>query len=129
MRTVGLIEKAKLVGRKTIPVVVKFDTGATRTSIDKRLAEKAGLVVLASKKTVKTGVGKTKRRLVRGRLVLFNKEFDVIANLSDRSHSKFKVLVGRDVILGNFIIDPSKTHYGPKEGQIKQDIARRLGLG
>ncbi len=128
MRTVGLVAKGEIIGKKRINVLVKFDTGAARTSIDEEIAKKAGLEFLEKEKLVISSSARKKRKLVKAVIMLFGKKFEIVANTAKRTHSPFKVLVGRDIILGNFVIDISKTHSGPKELDLRPAVAKRLGI-
>jgi len=117
--TVGLIETVKVKGKKgTVKILGKFDTGARRTSIDKKLIKKIGAkkVGTASASNVH---GTTIRPLVNVMLEIKGRKIKTQANVADRSSRKYKILLGRDVIFQNFIIDVSKTHESPELGDLK----------
>ncbi len=116
--TVGLLTKVKVIGKNTILTIGKFDTGARRTSVDYKIAREAGLKFIEKTKTYKSSTGIHRRRLAEATLMVKGKKFDVIVNVSNREHSIAKVLIGRDIILNNFIIDLSRTNYGPSERQV-----------
>lgn len=117
--TVGLIEPVRVIGRKKeIEVMGKFDTGAERTSIDKKIISEVGANTIG-KTTTSNVHGKTVRSLVDIKLKIKGKKFNVKANISDRSSRKYKVLIGRDAIFSNFIIDVSKSHKSNKLGDLK----------
>ena len=117
-KIVGLITKVKVIGKHTIVTIGKFDTGARRTSVDYKVAREAGLKFINKMKIYKSSSGIHKRHLAEATLIIDNKKFDTIVNVSNREHSLAKVLIGRDIILGNFVIDLSKTNYGPSERQV-----------
>ncbi|MCD6477019.1 MAG: retropepsin-like domain-containing protein [Candidatus Aenigmarchaeota archaeon] len=120
-KTVGLVEKIVVIGEKRLTCYAKFDTGALGTSIDYDLAKKiklkpTGKNVIIKSASVNKGV---KRPVVIVKLKIKDKTFKTKATLSDRSHSKQKVLVGRNIIFNNFIIDISKTNKSPRSDDIK----------
>jgi len=107
---VGLVEPVKIKGtRDEVVVLGKFDTGAQRTSIDKRIADKVGAKPIGKVDTHNVH-GKTTRPVANFEIEVKGKRLNVKANISDRSSRKFKVLLGRDIIYGNFVIDITKSH-------------------
>ena len=107
---VGLIEPVKIItDNKEIKVMGKFDTGAKRTSIDKNIVSELGIDPVGETTTYNIH-GKSIRPLVDIKLKIKGKRFDVKANVSDRSSRKYKVLIGRDLIFSNFIVDITKSH-------------------
>ncbi len=113
---IGLVEKIVLVGKKRIKVRALFDTGAQRTSIDKKFAERVGLEERKKIVRVKSTHGKSKRKTAIAKLKIKGKIFKTIVNLTDRENMRYKVLIGRDVIYGNFKIDLEKTPAEFMEG-------------
>jgi hypothetical protein len=115
---VGLIEPIKVKGKKTVKILGKFDTGARRTSIDKKLVSHIGVDHVGSTSTSNVH-GTTVRPLVNVLLEIKGKRIKVRANVADRSSRKYKILLGRDVIFNNFVIDISKTHKSPELRDLK----------
>ena len=115
---VGLLTKVKVRGKNTVETIGKFDTGARSTSVDRDVAIEAGLKLIEKTRVYKSGLGKHRRFLAKAIITINGKSFETTVNISDRSHSLAKVLIGRDIILGNFIIDVSRTNYGPSEKQV-----------
>jgi hypothetical protein len=107
---IGIVESVEIVGKKTVKTRALFDTGAQRTSVDVRLAAKAQLGPIVKTTRVKNpGNMKVVRRPVVEAVVRIKGEgFETGVNIQDRSHMTFPVIVGRDVISGNFVIDPNK---------------------
>ncbi len=106
---IGLVEKIKLIGEKSVDAIALFDTGAKLTSIDIKLASKAQLGPIVRITQVKNpSFNKLiKRPVVRAKIKIKDKIFDVDVNIQDRSHMTFPVIIGRNIITGNFIIDPT----------------------
>ncbi|WP_435345670.1 RimK family alpha-L-glutamate ligase [Haloarchaeobius sp. HRN-SO-5] len=107
---VGYTEEVVLsgtAGSKT--VLAKSDTGATRTSIDTRLAAEIGAGPIKSVMRVKSGsLKKGKSRPVVDLVVgIGGQQHTVTASVEDRSHMDYPVLLGRD-ILENYQVDVSR---------------------
>jgi hypothetical protein len=116
---VGLVESVKIIAnKKSIQTLAKFDTGAERTSIDKKIVSQLGIESVGKTTTFNVH-GKTVRPIVDINLEIKGKEFNVKANVSDRSSIKYKVLIGRDVIFSNFIVDITKSHKSHRLGDLK----------
>jgi hypothetical protein len=116
---VGLVEPVKIIANnKEIKTLGKFDTGAERTSIDRQIISELGVDPIGKTTTVHIH-GKTVRPLVDIKLKIKGKKLNVKANVSDRSSRKYKVLIGRDIMFLNFIIDISKSHRSHRLGELK----------
>jgi len=116
---VGLVEPIKIMAnRKEIKTWAKFDTGAERTSIDKQIISELDIDPIG-KTTTFNVYGKTVRPVVSIDLKIKGKKLNVKANVSDRSSRKYKVLIGRDAIFSNFIVDVTKSHKSHKLGDLK----------
>jgi hypothetical protein len=116
---VGLVEPVKIKAKnKEIKVMGKFDTGAQRTSIDKQIISELGVNPIGKTTTVNIH-GRTVRPIVDIQLKIKGKKLSVKANISDRSSRKYRVLIGRDLIFSNFIVDISKSHRSHKLGELK----------
>ncbi len=115
---VGLIEEIEISGRNKKKILAKFDTGATRSAVDFELASELELGPVVGKTIVRTNHGVGKRAIVRAMLNICGKEIEANVSLSDREKNKYKLLIGRDVIHSNFIIDPSKSNSNLKESSI-----------
>jgi len=116
---VGLIETVKVKGKKReIEILGKFDTGAERTSIDKSLLSRIGANPIG-KTTTFSVHGKTVRLLVDLKLKIKGKSVNVKANVWDRSSRKYKILIGRDAIFSNFVVDITKSHKSHKLRDLK----------
>ncbi len=107
---IGYTEEVVLSGTSgSETVVAKSDTGATRTSIDTRLAAEIGAGPIKSIMRVKSGSvkqGKT-RPLVDVVVGIGGQQHTVTASVEDRNHMNYPVLLGRD-ILENYQVDVRK---------------------
>jgi hypothetical protein len=123
-QSVGLVETVTITGERTAKTKALFDTGATRTSIDMRVAAEAKLgpiikVMRLKSKTADRGF--LRRPVVKAKLKIKRREIEVEANIEDRSLMPYPVLIGRDAIYGHFVIDLKKTHKSPKVKDVKYE--------
>lgn len=89
----------------TKDVLAKIDTGAYRTSVDKILAKELSLVPQDEKVFVKSASGDGSRDTVDFSYILAGKKITTIASLADRSHMRYRVIIGR-LDLKGFLITP-----------------------
>ena len=117
-KIVGLVEWVTVIGEKgQVRKKALLDTGATHTSVDLMIAAKAGLgpVVASTKIKSKTSPkGYVRRAVVLGEIELRGKRIKTKMNLEDRQGMSNKILIGRDVIHSNFLVDVEKTHQSHK---------------
>ena len=108
-RVVKILDKVRLKPDhgKRVTIDVKIDTGAYSTSIDKKLAEKLGLLesshVLMEKK-FKSALGEEVRKLIEVDFYLKGKRIKTCASITSRSHLKYSMIIGRRD-LKDFVID------------------------
>jgi len=98
---VGYTEEVLVSGTSgTERVVAKSDTGASRTSIDTRLAAEIGAGPIKSMTKVRSGSVKSgKARPVVDIVVgLAGDRHTVAASLEDRGHMDYQLLLGRDIL-------------------------------
>ena len=123
-KTIGLVDTIEIKGTKgTIKKKALFDTGATRTSVDMEVAAKAGIgpIIKTVKVTAASNPKGSKKRLVALAEIKINgKNMKAEVSIEDRSKLPYPVLIGRDLIHNNFVIDVSKTHTGPRTSHIKK---------
>ena len=107
---VGIVEEIQIIGVKKIKTLALFDSGAHLTSVDMRLASKAQLGPIVGTMIVKNPSvqSEVRRILVKAQIKIKDKIFDVKVNLQDRSHMSMPVIIGRNILSGNFIVDPYK---------------------
>jgi hypothetical protein len=120
---IGLIDKVTIKGKKgSATKNALFDTGATRTSVDMVLAAKVGLgpIVKAVKVKAASNPKGEKRRIVAVAYIkIKNKTVRAEVSVEDRTNLPYPILIGRDLIHSNFIIDVEKTHTSNKAGDVK----------
>jgi RimK family alpha-L-glutamate ligase len=110
VQTIGYIEEVTISGTSGSKTVrAKSDTGATRTSIDTALAADIGAGPIKSITKVRSGSRKTtkSRPVVDLVVAVGGSRHTVTASVEDRSHMKYPVLLGRD-ILRNYQVDVSR---------------------
>lgn len=110
-RTVlGLIEEIELFGstqRKKIHA--KIDTGATKSSLDVQLASELKLGPVIESKLVKSAHGMKVRPVVEATISLRGKLLTAKFTLADRSHLRYPVLIGVNILRRGFLVDPQQT--------------------
>ena len=93
---------------KRASIEVKIDTGAYSTSIDKKLAEKLGLLTnehILLEKKFKSALGEETRRLIEVDFVLKGRRIKTCASVTGRSHLQYSMIIGRRDLKG-FLVDP-----------------------
>ena len=106
---IGLVERIKITGptKKSAEVLGRIDTGATKSSIDVRLAADLALGPILKTKIVKSASGRSLRPVVQAKVLLADKEFKIDFTIADRADMKYPVLIGQNILRG-FLIDPIK---------------------
>ncbi len=107
---IGYIEEVMVAGTAgSTQVMAKSDTGATRTSIDTKLAAEIGAGPIKSMTRVKSGSvkGGKARPVVDLVIGIGGNQHTVTASVEDRSHMQFPLLLGRD-ILEHYRVDVRK---------------------
>ena len=114
LKTINVFEEVKIRDKdgKKIPVSAKIDTGAWRSSIDRNLAKKLGLLrrdnILWEKKVkVKSSLGRETRKVINLTFWLAGKRITTPAGVSDRSKLKKLLIIGRKNLVG-FKVAPEK---------------------
>jgi hypothetical protein len=107
---VGLTENIGLVAsnKEIEEVEGKVDTGATRSSIDTKLASKLNLGPIIKSKMVKSASGNRLRPVIEVEVIIADKKIKSEFTLADRTHMKYSVLIGVNVLKHGFLVDPSK---------------------
>ena len=107
---VGLTEKISLMSSNgnNKEVVARIDTGATKSSIDIKLASKLNLGPVIKSKMIKSAHGNKLRPLIEAEILLARKKIKSEFTLADRTHMKYAVLIGVNILKRGFLVDPSK---------------------
>lgn len=106
---VGTKARVTIIGpKKKRTLLARIDTGAAKSSVDKKLAKELGLGPVIKYKTIKSAHGTKKRGMIMARVRIANRTFKVFFTLADRKHMKYSVLIGRNILKRGFLIDPSK---------------------
>lgn len=106
---IGLVEKLTIKTKdKTKELAAKIDTGATKSSIDIKLAEELNLGPVIKSKLVKSAHGNKVRPVIKAEVILAGKHIISEFSLADRSHLKYSVLIGQNILKHGFLIDPSQ---------------------
>ena len=106
---IGLDEKVAIhhsSGNKN--VIAKIDTGATKSSIDTNLAAELRLGPVIKSKLVKSAHGSKLRPIIEATIELAGKKIKSEFTLADRAHMKYRILIGQNILIEGFLIDPKK---------------------
>lgn len=106
---IGITEKVILIGTKgKKEVMAKIDTGASKSSIDEKLAEELGMTDNVGAVLVKTAHGNRRRPVIKEILKIKGRVMHVKFTVADRKHMKYRVLIGMNVLKKDFLIDPTR---------------------
>ena len=102
---VTIFNKAK---KKQKKLKARIDTGAENSSMDARLAAELILGPITKMKLIKSAHGNKMRPVMNAEIKLAGKKMKSGFTLADRSHLKYRVLIGQDILKHGFLIDPCK---------------------
>jgi hypothetical protein len=107
---IGLTEKVILISptKKRKRIMARIDTGATKSSVDARLAAELALGPVRKIKLVKSASGSKLRPVIKVSIKLSGKSLKSEFTIADRSHMKYRVLVGQNILKKGFLINPNK---------------------
>jgi hypothetical protein len=127
---IGIVERVTLIGDRNVSTDAVFDTGARLTSIDIKLASKArvGPIIRTTRVRNPSTKSVTKRPVVKVKVKIKDKLYQCEANLQDRSHMTADMLIGRNVLAGRFVVDPSKNLKKFERMQKRKNSAKTMGL-
>lgn len=92
----------------------KLDTGAYRSSIDSKLVEELAIPISDKKVFVQSASGKAYRQTVNLSFEIAGKKITTLASVVNRSHLKYRMIVGR-IDLKGFLINPETEFEEPDE--------------
>jgi RimK family alpha-L-glutamate ligase len=121
---IGYIEDVVVSGTSgSTQVLAKSDTGATRSSIDTKVAAEIGAGPIKSMTRVKSGSvkGGKARPVVDLVVGIGGTQHTVTASVEDRSHMEYPVLLGRD-ILEHYRVDVRRRADGDEVGAEGDEI-------
>lgn len=108
--TIGLTARVVIFGKSgKKEVMARVDTGATKSSIDERLAAELGLGKELRRVLIKSAHGSKHRGVVMADVSISGELCSAEFTLADRSHMKYRVLIGQNILKKGFLIDPLKS--------------------
>ncbi|MBW2993516.1 RimK/LysX family protein [Candidatus Woesearchaeota archaeon] len=106
---IGLTEKVRISGKRTSrTIIARIDTGATRSSIDAKLAALLQLGPVIKTILVKSAHGNRLRPVIKAPILIARKDINAEFTIADREHMKYKALIGQNVLKKGFLINPDK---------------------
>lgn len=103
---VGMVERAYFRQNGKKGILAKIDTGATKSSIDIKLAEKLKLGPVIKSRIIRSAHGSRLRPIVEAEISLEGRKIKTEFTLADRSHMRYQVLIGQNILKQGFLIDP-----------------------
>ena len=104
---VGLTTPITIFGSKgKRQVIARVDTGATKSSIDEKLAAELGMGTELRRVLIKSAHGNRHRGLVSVEIEMKGQRMKAECTLADREHMKYKMLIGQNILKKGFLIDP-----------------------
>jgi hypothetical protein len=126
--SVGVLENVVLLPWK-IKMPARIDTGAATSSLDAReikvlenqvefkLPPKYGgmkiVLPIVGWKTVRSAGAKGRRPIVEMELCIGPKKMQTLVNLNDRSQVRYPLIIGRNVLTDNFVVNCELTYCAP----------------
>ncbi len=104
---IGFTAKITVLGtKKEQEVMARIDTGAETSSLDMKLAADLNLGPILETRFIKSASGQSVRPLIKARMIIHEKEIEANFTLANRTHLKYPVLIGRNILKKGFLIDP-----------------------
>ena len=89
-------------------VISRMDTGATKSSIDISLAAELKLGPVIDSRLIKSAHGTKLRPVVEVNVIIRGKGMKARFTVADRSHMRYPVLIGQNILKQGFLIDPNR---------------------
>jgi len=89
-------------------VLARIDTGAKLSSLDAKIAEELGFKESTRIQKVRSSHGRSERPVINVRVEVRGVEHLSEFTVIDRSHMKYQVLIGRNVLENGFLVDVSR---------------------
>jgi len=105
---VNSVETVKIGGK---PFLARVDTGATRSSISRDIADNMDFGPIVETVKVRNAHGQSKRKVVVVEVELAGVKTRSKFNISDRSRMKYPVLIGRNLLRQGFLVDCSNENW------------------
>ena len=106
---IGMIEEIEVTNDDDSErLQARIDTGATKSSIDYKLASQLKLGPVIESRLVKSAHGNKLRPVIEATITMRGKEVTEKFTLADREHMKYKVLIGQNILRKGFLIDPNR---------------------
>lgn len=120
--TLGLTEDVTVIGSKDERVVhARIDTGATLSSMDARLAAELKLGPVEKVTVVRNANGRKVRPVIEATIRLGGRDITTLFSLADRSHMRYRILVGQNILKQGFLIDPEKNTLVDDDVEVRSD--------
>lgn len=106
---VGLTARVVIFGKNgKKEVLARIDTGATKSSIDEKLAAEIGLGSEFKRVLIRSASGTRHRGVIVADVSIGGELMHAEFTVADRAHMKYRALIGQNILKKGFLIDPSK---------------------
>ena len=108
-KIIGLTTQVVIFGKKgKKEVLARVDTGATKSSIDKKFAQELDMGPALTHARIKSAHGIRYRPVITADILIAGEIRHAEFNIAEREHMKYKILIGQNILKKGFLIDPSK---------------------
>lgn len=94
--------------RKQLILPARIDTGATRSAIHTEFVKELKLGPVIKSRKVRNANGVTLRPVIEIEIIIKHKTIKEEFTVADRSHMKYPLLIGRNILQHGFLIDVNR---------------------
>lgn len=118
LHVLGNLEYVEICGERHL---AKIDTGASRSSIDEKLAHRLGLHEVIMERRVKNSHGASVRKVVKTRVKIGNRVIPTSFTLADRKELRFDLILGKNFLWRGFLIDTKRSDLERHHGKVSNN--------
>lgn len=123
----GMAEFVIVKGKtKEMTLPARIDTGATRSAIHTDFVKELKLGPVLRTKKVRNANGTTIRPVIEVEIAIKNKKLKEEFTVADRSSMKYPVLIGRNILQHDFLIDVTKDPTKDPDHKLQKKVIEWL---
>ena len=112
--------------RKQEILPARIDTGATRSAIHTEIVKSLGLGPVLKARKVKNANGTSIRPVIEVEIILKHKRITEEFTVADRAQMKYPILIGRNILKHDFLIDVTKDPTKDPDHKYQQKMIQWL---